>query len=176
MSDQHGDHEQHEDVYLDQARWLLAWHERRSEAFMTRAVGLLGLVGVLDALLLQQVSRTNGPDGATGWVLLTVTLVALLVAAAFSLLTLTSQEIVAPSVGQLREWWVKYLSGDGQESPKADVAENVLHGTTPDSTSPLDAAKHAASARATHFKRAVFAMAAALLLLALFVAQVAAAA
>ena len=38
------------EVYIEQARWLLEWHNRRSEAFVNRAVGVIGFDGVALAL------------------------------------------------------------------------------------------------------------------------------
>lgn len=40
-------------VFTEQARWLLEWHNSRSESFASRAVAILGFDGVIMALIIQ---------------------------------------------------------------------------------------------------------------------------
>lgn len=150
-------------VFIEQARWLLEYHDRRSESVSTRAVALLGFAGVVLALLLQ--ARLPDRVVVTGCIktLFVVTVAAVLVTAGLCVYVLTTRQLIAPAVGQLRKNWRSWaLSPRSRGSAASDVAESLLRGKRLEKESPLDATINAANRRASAFSWAVRALALAL--------------
>lgn len=144
--------------FLEQARWLLEWHNKRSEAITTRATALLGFVGVVLALLLQG-SRIGGIDPQWWtWLLLVASLGGLLTTGVFALRAVLPQEVNMPSVSQLREWWAKQIAEPGRDRTGAQIAESILFGQDTDADSPISDAVMEASGRADDFKVAAIAL------------------
>jgi hypothetical protein len=151
--------------FIDAARWLLEWHNRRSEAFTTRAVALLGFVGVVLALILQGADLKDVDGTAwTRWFLL-LAVVALLVAALFALLTISSKPVAVPSVAQLRHWWGRHVQEPVKGSSGPLIAESLLNSSKITEVSAVSAAMEEADKRADRFQIAIWAMLVALVML-----------
>jgi len=151
-----------EAVFIEQARWLLEYHDRRSESVSTRAVALLGFAGVILALAPQ----ARLPEGveltfciAAAFV---VALAGVFLGATACIRVLTTRELKAPAVGQLRANWKRWADAPASYTRgqvAADVAEGLLLGRHLDKESPIDSAIDAADKRASAFKWAVRALA-----------------
>lgn len=155
----------HESVYLEHALRVLAWHEARSEAFISRAVALLGFAGVLLALLLQVLTREGFTLGIVTWILVGGEVSALVISATFALLVMTGQKSEAPEIDQLRTWWSEYLDGKRSGDPTANITETYLSGSKRDNDSLLETAMAAADRRAKYFQRALLALSTSIVLL-----------
>lgn len=158
--------------FIDQARWLLEWHNRRSEAFMTRAAALLGFVGVVLALLLQGADLGGIEPTAWTWTLLVATLIALLVTGFNALRTIRAEQISAPSVQDLRHWWGKHAQEPHPGRAGPQIAESLLNSARMNEVSAVSAAMEDAERRAKTFKHATSWMLVSFVLLALLLCNV----
>ncbi|KQQ42133.1 hypothetical protein ASF50_14950 [Nocardioides sp. Leaf307] len=144
--------------FTDQARWLFAYHESRGESLHTRAVALLGFVGVTLALLL----GSNLPEGLDVTclmkVLFALTVATLLLAGGCCLLTFKTRESKVPSVSQLRENWQDWVDDKRRGTAAKDVAEMLLRARELHEDSAVDWAMKTADFRARWFGYAVFSM------------------
>lgn len=158
--------------FIEQARWLLEWHNKRSEAFTTRAVAVLGFVGVVLALLLQG-AGLNGIK-ATGWTwtFLGASLLSLLISGLLAVLTITPHPTAVPSVAQLRHWWKRHAAGPVKGSSAPQIAESLLNGGDLSEVSAVSAAMEDADRRGARFAIAVRGMVAAFLSLSLLLCNV----
>jgi len=141
--------------FIEHARWLLEWHNRRGEAFTTRAVALLGFNGVILALLLQGagLEGIEATDWTWAWLIMSVT--ALLVAAFLSLLTITPTEMRMPGIPQLRHWWKAHAAKPSAGFAGPQIAESLLYSKDVTARSPISDAKDEADTRAKRFKAAI---------------------
>jgi hypothetical protein len=158
--------------FIEQARWLLGWHNARSEAFTTRAVALLGFVGVILALLLQGSGLKGIDPSRWTWSLLVSSVLALLLSAFFALRTISPKLTAMPKVSQLRDWWVAHSAEPHPGSTAPQIAESLLNGKSINGDSAVSAALEHADACATSFTRSIRAMLVALVLLALLLFNV----
>lgn len=156
---------QETNVFTDQAKWLIEWHNRRSESTSTRATALLGFTGVTLALLLQGTRLPGVDPNPFFWTVLVVTAVALLATAFCCLRALSATDVTVASTQQLRQWWQDYNEDADPTSDnyQRNITETFLSATDLRQASPIDTAKDAADRRATWFDRATWALAAALL-------------
>jgi hypothetical protein len=159
------------EVYIEQARWLLEWHNRRSEGFVNRAVGVLGFDGVALALIVQAPSSDTSSPTALAWTLIGLLLAAFVVSAAFALATLWSVGVTAPSPEQLRGWWDRHRKNPKDGSAAPNIAESFLDSLGA-GLSPVAAAKDSADRRAKRFKLALAPLAVATPLLSLLAVDV----
>ena len=159
------------EVYIDQARWLLEWHNRRSEGFVNRAIGVLGFDGVALALVVQAPGSDTSSPSALGWTLIGLLLVAFVVSAAFALATLWSVGVTAPSPDQLRRWWDRHRKNPENGSAAPNIAESFLD-SLGGGMSPVATARDSADRRAKRFKFALAPLAIATPLLALLAVDV----
>jgi Na+/melibiose symporter-like transporter len=143
--------------YIEHARWLLEWHNKRSEALTTRAVALLGFVGVILSLLLRGTPQQVDPSWWT-WAWFVLTVVALLVSAALALWCVATTKVEMPSIQDLREKWADYSDKPEPGSGVKQMAEDLLHGQDLHGKSPLAEAKKEADKRVSRFKRAAIAL------------------
>ncbi len=151
MSDPSGDTRD----YIEHARWLLEWHNKRSEALTTRAVGLLGFTGVILALLLQGAGiKTLDPTWVT-WGIAVVTAGLIFASAIFALWCITTTSVEMPSVEELRAHWKTHMDNPVAGSGVPDMAEGLLNGSDLQGVSPVVAAKNEADTRAGRIKVAV---------------------
>jgi len=154
-------------TYYSHARWMLEWHNKRNDAFITRSVSLLGLIGVTLALLANGVNsgstlyKLGGVRASAG-----VATVLLVLAALLCIRVIGSRSAIAPSVSELRTGWHEFMFDQTSGLIQMQVAEDLLHGNVLVSESPLDSAASEADARARAFKWATWASFAALLALA----------
>lgn len=159
------------DAFNDQARWLLEWHNKRSDAFSARSVALLGFTGVILALLPRGLDLNL--DATVGiHVSLIATAVLLLLTAFFCLLTLAPKKSDSASIEELRELWRDYADGKNGPRPQAQMTERLLHGRSMHASSPVDIAFREANSRSLWFTWAVVSLGVALVALATLVVQV----
>lgn len=146
-------------VFIDQARWLLDYHDRRSESLSTRAVALLGFAGVVFALVLQGRLPKGVDSNCVIAIAIVVTLGGVLAAAGCCVYVLMTREITAPGVGQLRGNWHEWAGNVRRGSAAVDVAESLLRGKALGKASPINSVIDAADRRACAFTWAVRALA-----------------
>ena len=158
--------------FIEQARWLLEWHNKRSEAFTTRAVAVLGFVGVILALLLQGAGLDDISASGWTWTFLGASLLALVTSGLFAVLTIAPQPIAVPSVAQLRYWWKRHAAGPVKGSSAPQIAESLLNSNDINGVSALSAAKEDADHRGERFKIAVAGMVAAFCSLSLLLCNI----
>ncbi len=143
------------DRYTEHARWILSYHDSRSESFMTRAVALLGFDGVILALLL----GSGVPDGVhVDWwikVPFTVTTAALVGVSYFCLATLKTRELKVPGVDRARENWHDSVTRARHGTAAMDIAETYLGAKNLSQDSAMDYVVGAATERGKSFSRAV---------------------
>lgn len=143
--------------FIEQARWLLDYHDRRGESLSTRAVALLGFVGVALALLLNfRLPRgVEVNDQVTLFYVATVVL--LLATAGCCVWALMVRTLTAPGIGQLRGNWLAWVEIKRRDRAAKDIAEGLLGGKDLEKDSPLDRAVKAANGRARAVKFAAVA-------------------
>jgi len=144
-------------AFLEQARWLLAWHQERATGLASRAVSMLGFVGVILALVPAGVSSSSDP-GLPLRITMVCACFSLFVTAVLCLLVLAPRPAGAPQIRQLREQWADYVAQNRVRdlAVATSITEGLLFGTLLDSPSPLDLAREDADGRAKWFKRATF--------------------
>ena len=150
------------EAFVDHARWLIEYHNKRADTFSTRAVALLGFAGVILALF----GRTNLPgDSALHipiFILIVATVGLLLLTAHFCLRTLLVTRSSAPGAADLRGMWSTWANGKRRGTAHGDIAETYLKAKTPNIVNPVEDAIQEADRRSEQFKNAVAAMLAAL--------------
>jgi len=154
-------------TYYAHARWMLEWHNKRNDAFIGRAVALLGLIGVTLALLANGVTSGSQLYALDGIRYAAGTATALLLGAAFSCIrVIGARAALIPSIGDFRTGWHEFLFEKRAGEVQMQVAEDLLHGNVLVSESPLDSAQTEADSRAKAFRAATWLTFAALLALA----------
>lgn len=156
------------EIFIQQARWLLEWHNKRTSAFEARATALLGFVGVMFVLLPVGVAKSGSDLSLTTGMRVSVAFAGafLIITAVCCAITLAPGTTAAPAIDQLREQWRCYAKGPERRSPAADVAESFLHGVNPGVPSPIQAARVEADRRGRWFTRALWSLGSALAALA----------
>lgn len=172
MSNQQEQSDDGSSEFLQQARWLLEWHDRRGEAITTRATAVLGFVGVVLALLLQAAQQDGFQPRWWTWVAIVITLLLLLTAGICAVVVVMPSETQMPSVEQLRRWWSEQIKDPTRALTGAQIAESILFGQEPTKDSPISAASRGATRRASWFKRSAIALLVALVPLALLIVDV----
>jgi len=161
------------ELFLAQARWLLEFHNRRSDAFAARAVAILGFSGVILALLPRALDIKEAIEMTAGVkIALVVTTTALLATVVSCLGVLAPRNAWAPSVESLRSLWRMHLKGKRSGKVSRDLAESMLHGTSVIASSPIDSAYKEARGRGAWFKRSVQFLAIAIAGLAALIVQI----
>ena len=158
--------------FIEQARWLLGWHNARSEAFTTRAVALLGFVGVILALLLQGSGLKGIDPSRWTWTFLVSAVLALLLSAFFALRTISPKITAMPKVSQLRDWWVAHSAEPHPGTAAPQIAESLLNGKGIEEVSAVSAALDHADSCAKSFTWSIRSMLVALVLLSLLLFNV----
>lgn len=162
-------------AYLEHARWLLEWHNKRSEAATSRAATLLGFLGVILAALLQGAALLDGDLAVCSWIFLGLTGISLSGAAYFAIQAIDAKQVEMPKIAALRASWRAHLHRQDEGTPaEFDVAESFLNSTDLQGASPVQAASDEADLRVASFKKSVRFTAAALASLALLAITVAA--
>lgn len=152
------DSDQESQAFTEQARWLIDWHNRRSEAMATRAAALLGFVGVILALLLQGATSGVRP-GALVFLSLGLTVLGLGVSAVYSLLALRPRPVGMPEPDNFRAWWSEYAAqAQKATSPRPKIAESLIRASGRSRESPLVSASAEASDRTGCFEVAAWAL------------------
>lgn len=156
-------------AFLDQARGLLDFHQKRSDAATTRATALLGFVGVLVALssAVLNINKTPGvatPDGQK-WALY-ATVGFLLSTACFCLLVIRPRKSSIPDYQDLRAQWRSYEGADSEGRVLAQAVQNLLGADDPADDPVLRGAREA-NVRLRFLKFALYTLAAALVALAI---------
>lgn len=159
-------------LFIEQARWLLEWHNKRSGAFTTRAVAVLGFDGVVLALLLQGAGLDGLKASWWTWIFLVASMLGLLLTGLFALLTIAAKPVAAPSVQQLRHWWGKHAAEPVAGIYGPQVAESLLNSGDITGVSAVSAAKEEADRRANRFAVCIWAMFGSVILIACLVTNV----
>lgn len=157
--------------YIEHARWLLEWHNKRSEALTTRAVALLGFNGVILSLLLQGIPIAVEPSGWT-WVWFGLTVVSLLVSAILALACVYATKVEMPSVQALREQWANHAAEPQDGAGVPQIGEDLVQGMTLNQPAPLTTAKAEADLRVARFKGSALALLFAVIFLAILITNV----
>jgi hypothetical protein len=157
-------------AFTEQARWLHAYHDKRSETIGLRAATVLGFVGLVSALLPPGLVLGKGKIDYTTGVRANVVavLVLLLLAAGCCLRTLALRKATVPSGEQLREQWTAYARGGVRGLVHAQIAHSYLGGDR----DPVGDASKEADSRAKWFKAAVGFLATAIAALVSLTAQI----
>ena len=133
-------------AFLEQARGLLDFHQKRSDIAATRATALLGFVGVLVALSSAVLNVNKNPTGPTPagekW-MLGITVALLLCTAILCLLVLTPRRTSIPEYQDLRTQWRAYDGTDSEGRVLAQAVHNLLGADNPDDDPVLRAADEA---------------------------------
>lgn len=160
-------------LLIEQARWLLDYHNRRSDSLGQRSVALLGFTGVVLALV---PTALTVPDDlkTSGWLYasLYATLAALVVTAGLCLQALATKRAGAPAISRLRTELRNLTTGTRTGKAHVDLAESLLHGLKVEATSPVDLACAEANTRARWFRAATVALVVSLTALASLVVQI----
>jgi hypothetical protein len=161
------------EAFTAQARWLLEWHNKRSDGFESRAVAILGFSGVILALLPAGLGLSKGlklTSGIKAALFLTAAL--LLVTAVCCVIVLAPRRSCAPQIEQLRQQWQRYSGGWVRGVAHQNITESLLHGKQArESSSPLERSFVEANARGRWFAGAMYFMLASLTALAIVVVQ-----
>lgn len=155
------------DAFLAHARWLMEFHSDRSRVASSRALGLLGFIGVLLGLLVTSGSPVVTGHGGLVARMLALIAGGLLVLAGFICIgALAPMASLAPSVKDARKLWSGALMGQRRGKAGRDVAEQFLNaGTGLAAPNPLEAASDEASRRIKFLKGATLLLVFALLFL-----------
>ncbi|MGB3763304.1 MAG: hypothetical protein WA966_08775 [Ornithinimicrobium sp.] len=172
MSSQQEQSDDESSEFVQQARWLLEWHDRRGEAITTRATAVLGFVGVVLALLLQAAQQEGFQPRWWTWVAIVITLLLLLTAGICAVIVVIPSETQMPSVEQLRRWWSEQIKDPSRDRNAAQIADSILFGQELTQSSPISTASRGATRRASWFKRSAIALLVALMPLALLIVDV----
>lgn len=157
-------------AFAEHARWLHAYHDKRSETVGSRAATVLGFLGVISTLLLGGLNLGKGsirytwPVGAN----VVTVLVPVLLAAFFCFRTMTLRKSSVPQGGQFRAQWSEYARGGLRGLVHAQIAHAYLGGDM----DPVADAKSEADSRAKSYKKAIYTFGVALLAVAALTAQV----
>ena len=150
--------------FLEQAKWLMDYHSKRSEGAEQRAVGVIAFSGVLLALLPRGFAPNSHPGG---WIIGSYVACAVLILATvfIGISALIPRKTEAPGVSQLREMWHEHLKppGERRQERHYDIAEMLLVGNSITSKSPVDHAKVEADTRTKRLKHAYYTLALALI-------------
>lgn len=145
-------------AFVEQARWLVDYHGRRSDSFSTRAVALLGFGGVMLALVV----RTSLPAGIKAdtavKVAIPVTLGFLVLGACCSLFALWPRKLSAPGVKQLRDNWSSWVNSERRDHATFDIAETFLGAKDLTKPGVLDSNYNEPNGRAMWFRAAAVCM------------------
>lgn len=158
-------------AFTEQARWLLDFHNKRSDSVAQKAIALLGFIGVILALVPAGLTLGKGfratPAIKTE---LCVCVVFLLVAGFSCLRVLSLRKVSAPTVDELGVQWLNYARGGGRGLVHAQIAHTYLGGDQ--TKGPLRTAHDEADRRACWFKWGLRALLVALTALAALTMQV----
>jgi hypothetical protein len=161
------------EAFTSQARWLLEWHNKRSDGFESRAVAILGFSGVILALLPTGLGLSKGLKLTSGIkYALFVTAALLLVTAICCVMVLAPRRSSAAQIEQLRQQWKGYSDGWVRGVAQQNIAESLLHGKQARESSPLERSFVEANVRGHWFALAMYVMLASLTALATVVVQV----
>lgn len=160
-------------LLIEQARWLLDYHNRRNDSLGQRSVALLGFTGVVLALV---PTALTVPDNlkTSGWLYasLYATLATLLATAGLCLKAVATKHTGAPAIRSLRTQLRDHTTGTRSGKAHVDLAESLLHGLNVEATSPVDLAYAEADTRARWFRAATVALVVSLVSLAALVVQI----
>lgn len=159
-------------AFIDQGKWLLGHHDKRSETLGQRATTLLGFVSATTALL--PAAFTFGRDAINFTVLVRVNVVlvllALVAAAGCCLWAIAVRKAKVPSNAKLREQWTRYATGGERGLVHGQIANSLIGGTPADD--PVAASAAEAASRAKALRGALGCVGGAVLLMAALTTQI----
>lgn len=143
---------------LDQARWLIEQHEKRSDSAQKMAAAVLAFTGTVVTFVLKGM-----PGRAQCWqqVGMGVVLLSGLVTAWLALLALLprARENGMPAIKELRELAAAHDAGRTTPIPVNQFAADLLNAKHPDAKSPVDHSRDAANLRMDRLEAAYKALA-----------------
>jgi MFS family permease len=142
-------------LFMEHARWVMEWHNKRAEGAATRAVAVLGFAGVMLALLVQGAGLDALHPTEWTWRLATAGAVLLLLAALFALFAISTKTVRMHNLKQLRSWWGEYGRKPGQDFSH-DLTETLLLSQQLSEDSPVTTAEREATSRVCWFKLSVW--------------------
>ncbi|WP_345457604.1 hypothetical protein [Nocardioides marinquilinus] len=156
MSEDEGEKEI--ELFAEHARWLINFHDTRSESICARAVALFAFVGVILALLIG-----SGLPGEVkvDWFIrvpFLATVGFLILTSAYCLITLRHRLLEVAGVGQTRRNWRRYVTKERRGKTASDITESLLRAKELDEASTVDWVLRTADARAAWFGKAVWSM------------------
>lgn len=159
-------------AFTDQARWLHASHDRRSEIIGQRAANLLGFTGVITALMPAAIGLGKGHVRYAWPIKITAVtvLVLLIVTAATCLRVLALRQASVQNGAQLRDQWDRYTHGKFRGLVQAQIAHSFLGGDP--ALDPVATSKAEADSRARAYKWSVRLMFTALVVLSALATQI----
>ena len=141
-------------AFTEHARWLHAYHDKRSDVIGQRATTILGFVGVTTTLLLGGLNLGKDNIKYTWPVRINVVIVLAFVFATafFCVQTLTLRKATAPNGAQVRRHWNSYGRGGGRGLVHGQIAHAYLGGAE----DPVADASDEADSRAASYKKALY--------------------
>lgn len=137
----------------DQARWVIEAHYNRAEGLQQRAMGFLGVIGVMLGLVLTALTIGTAPQHVIVQVFTVLTLVVLLASGVEFVRCLWVASVSLPSASQLRERWSDYTERTiGDNRARVLIANDFLGSSSAGTTDPLTSARAAADLRAKLLK------------------------
>lgn len=156
-------------AFTDQARWVYALHDKRSDVFGQRAATILAFDGVLLSLLVAGLVAVKNNVEFTGWVVANVVALAVLpVLSAFACLrALYPRKVLIQEAGQLHNQWSRFLRSE----PGLHMPALVVNALLGDAEGPLASIADEARGRGWAFERALELLVAAVLALGVLAVQ-----
>lgn len=141
-------------AFTEYARWLHAYHDKRSDVISQRATTILGFAGITTTLLLGGVNLGKDSIRYT-WpvrINIVVVLVSVFATAFFCIQTLTLRTATVPNSAQVRRLWNNYGRGGGRGLVHGQIADAYLGGAE----DPVADASNEADSRAASYKKALY--------------------
>jgi len=157
-------------AFLEQVRWAIAAHDKRSEVFGQRAAAVLGFDGVIISALIAGFALIKDEVAFAGCFLVNaVAVVALPALSAFvSLWALWPRKVTIPESKQLRDHWAAFRKSESTVRPQAQIVHDFLGGAK----DPVASARDEAASRGNAYKAALLLLIGAVVALAALTGQV----
>lgn len=157
-------------AFIDQVRWVIAAHDKRSELFGQRAATVLGFDGVIMSVLVAGFALIKNDVEFTCPFLVNAVAVVVLpvVSAVVCLGALWPRKITIPESSRLRDYWTTFQQPESKMRPQAQIVHEFLGGAK----DPVKSAREEAASRGKAYKVALLLLTAAVVALAALTGQV----
>lgn len=157
-------------AFIDQVRWVIAFHDKRSDAFAQRAATILGFDGVIMSALIAGFTLIETEvDFHFLFVVNAVVVIVLpLLSALACLLVLKPRKVALPESDRLRSQWLDFIDADKTTAPAAQIVHSFLTGDQ----EPIASASAEAAERGDDYKIALWLLLAAVAGLGVLAGQV----